>query len=131
MVLLNIQAWIWMAAEPKRLSRAAATSIRKALAGDGIAITSASLWELAMLLDAGRSRGHGTTESSVARFVESTAVVSPEITPRIAALATMFPDCFPSDPDDRLIPAAARSHGLALVTRDQRIQACPLIRTIW
>lgn len=39
-----------------------------------------SLWGLAMLLDAGRLRGHGATESSVERFVESTAVVIQEIT---------------------------------------------------
>ena len=54
-----------------------------------------------------------------------------EITPAIAALSTQFPDEFPHDPADRLIAATARTEGLALVTRDERIRASTLVRTVW
>jgi PIN domain nuclease of toxin-antitoxin system len=53
------------------------------------------------------------------------------ITPEIAALATQFPDDYPRDPVDRLIGATARAEGLALVTRDESIRTCPLLKTIW
>ena len=55
----------------------------------------------------------------------------PRITPEIAALATAFPADFPSDPVDRLIGATARSLGLPLVTRDQRILDSSLLKTVW
>jgi len=58
-------------------------------------------------------------------------VVVHEITPEIAALATAFPDDFSSDPAERLIPATARSLGLQLVTRDQRMLESRLLKTIW
>jgi len=32
---------------------------------------------------------------------------------------------------DRIIAATARTHGLPLVTKDQRLQESPLLRTIW
>jgi len=49
----------------------------------------------------------------------------------IAALATAFPAGFPSDPADRLIGATARSLGLPLVTRDQRMSESKILKTIW
>ena len=49
----------------------------------------------------------------------------------IAALATQFPEDFPRDPADRLIAATARAEGLTLVTRDERIRASALVRTVW
>jgi PIN domain nuclease of toxin-antitoxin system len=54
-----------------------------------------------------------------------------EITPVIAALSVQFPDDFPRDPADRLIAATARAEGLTLVTRDERIRASTLVRTVW
>lgn len=84
-----------------------------------------------MLFNAGRIRAPGTVESSVRSIVDETAVVVHEITPEIAALAIAFPDGFSSDPADRLIGATARSLGLPLVTRDQRMSECVLLKTIW
>ena len=53
------------------------------------------------------------------------------ITPEVAALAWQFPDDFSRDPADRLIAATARAEGMALVTRDERIRRCALVKTIW
>lgn len=64
-------------------------------------------------------------------FLEATGAAIREISPKIAALATQFPDDYPKDPADRLIGATARAEGLSLVTRDEAIRASPLIRTIW
>ena len=49
MILLDTHVLLWLAAEPARLSRAAASAIRRALRSGGIAIASISLWEIAAL----------------------------------------------------------------------------------
>ena len=131
MILLDTHVWVWLAMDSKRLSRAALASIRRALQSGGVSIASISLWELALLFDQRRIRAPGTIESSVRAMVEATAVVVHEITPEIAALATSFPDEYPQDPADRLIGATARSLGLPLLTRDQRILESNVLRTIW
>ncbi len=53
------------------------------------------------------------------------------ITLDIAILTTHFPLDFPNDPADRIIAATARAEGLPLVTADQRMLNCPLLKTIW
>ncbi len=131
MILLDTHAWVWLALEPKRLSRSALAAIRRAIDSGGLSIASISLWEVAALFDQVRIRSPGTIESSVRSLVEDTAVTIHEITPEIAALATAFPDGFSADPADRLIAATARSLGLQLVTRDQRMLDSNLLKTIW
>ena len=131
MILLDTHVRAWLTADPRRLSRAAAAAIRRAIESGGISFASVSLWELATLFARGHLRAPGTIESSVRSVIEKTGVIIHEITPEIAALATAFPDDYPQDPADRLIGATARSLGLALVTRDQRVLDSKLLETIW
>jgi PIN domain nuclease of toxin-antitoxin system len=130
-IILDTHVLVWLAGDAERLSRPATAAVRKALASGGLAIASITLWELAMLFTRGRLRGQGTIESSIRTIVDATGVTVREITPEIAALATQFPHDFPADPADRLIAATARSEGAPLVTSDERIQASPLVKTIW
>ena len=131
MILLHTPVWVWLAIEPKRLSRRATTANRKATESGGISVASISLWELGMLFANGRLRAPGTVETSVRSVVENTGVIVHEISPEISALSTMFPNTFPRDPADRLIGATARSLGLPLLTKDQRILDSGLLKTIW
>ena len=131
MILLDTHVLVWLAAEPARLSRAAAAAIRRALRSGGIAIASISLWEMAALFAKGRLRSRGTTEASLEAIVAATGVSLREITPTIAALATQFPADFSADPADRLIAATARAEGLTLITRDERMRSSALVRTVW
>lgn len=117
--------------DSKRLSRPALAAVRRAAESGGISIASISLWELATLFDHGRIRAPGTVESSVRAVIDGTSVIVHEITAEIAALATAFPREFSADPADRLIAATARSLGLPLVTRDQRMLESSLLKTIW
>jgi PIN domain nuclease of toxin-antitoxin system len=117
--------------ERKRLSRAAESALRRARSSDGLAMASISLWEMASLFARGRIQTYGTIEASLRQILETVGVVVKPITQEIAILATQFPENYPRDPADRLIGATARAEGLALITQDERIRSCPLLRTIW
>jgi PIN domain nuclease of toxin-antitoxin system len=128
-ILLDTHVLFWAVDDSKRLSRAAASEIRRARRAGGVAISAISLWELSWLLATARIQSYGPVEASLRLMVEGVTVRP--ITPEIAALATQFPDDYPRDPADRLIGATARAEGLTLVTRDERIRRSPLIRTVW
>lgn len=131
MILLDTHVLVWMTTDPERLSRAAEREVRKARRAGACAISSISLWELALLFEKGRLRGSGSIESSIRQITDDVAVQVLEINADIAALATTFPETYPKDPGDRLIGATARSLGLTLITQDERILSSPLIRTVW
>jgi PIN domain nuclease of toxin-antitoxin system len=128
-ILLDTHALVWAVAEPKLLSKAATAAIRKAQKEGGLAIAAITLWELAMLVACGRIQAYGTVDSSVRLLTEGVAVKP--ITPEIASLAAQFPSDYPQDSADRLIGATARAEGIALVTRDGKLRASPLLQTIW
>jgi PIN domain nuclease of toxin-antitoxin system len=128
-ILLDTHVLVWAREDAKELSRSAASAIRRANRGEGLAVSAITLWELALLLSRGRIQGHGTIEESIRILVEGVAVRP--ITREIATLATMFPQDYPGDPVDRLIGATARAEGWTLITRDENIRRSPLLRTVW
>ena len=89
------------------------------------------MWELALLFARGALRSHGTLESAVENLLARSSVVIMPITPEVAGIAAQFPDDYPKDPADRLIGATAMAEGIALITRDERIQKHFRIKTIW
>jgi len=130
-ILLDTHVVVWAAIEPKRLSRAASSALLRARRGDGLAMASISLWEMASLFTRRRIETYGTIEASMRQVLETVGIVVKPITPEIALLAAQFPESYPRDPGDRLIGATARAEGLALVTQDERIRSSPLLKTIW
>lgn len=79
----------------------------------------------------GRLSPRGTPETWLSELIETSGVIVKDLTCTIAVLSTQFPRDFPSDPADRLIAATARAEGLTLVTRDSRIRASTLLKTVW
>jgi PIN domain nuclease of toxin-antitoxin system len=131
LILLDTHVLAWLVVEPERLSRAAASAIRRARSSDGLAIADITVWELAFLFARGLLRAHSTVENAVQNLLARSGVVVKPITAEIAAIAAQFPDDYPKDPSDRLIGATALSEGLALVTRDERILSYARLKTIW
>ena len=131
MILLDTHALAWLVAEPERLSRPAASAIRRARISDGVAIASITVWELALLFARGILRTHSTVEAAVQNLLTRSGVVIVPITAEVAAIAAQFSDDYPKDPADRLIGATALAKGMGLVTRDERIRAYHRLKTIW
>ncbi len=131
MILLDTHVLVWLVGQPEKLSKAAASAIRRARSSDGLSIADVTIWELAVLLSRGVLQSGGTVENTLRNLLGRSGVSIKPITPEIAALATQFPIDYPRDPIDRLIGATARAEGLALVTRDEGIRKSPLLKTIW
>jgi len=129
MILLDTHVLVWSQTEQRRLSRASASAIRRSRTSGSLAISAISMVEIASLMERGRLRIHGSIESVIAQFTDDVTVLP--ITREIAVFTAYFPPDFSRDPSDRIIAATARAEGIPLVTADQRIQACPLVKTIW
>ena len=89
MIILDTHVLVWMASDPKRLSKKATDAIREARQKSGVAIAAITLWELAWLAENGRVQVVGSVESFVRETV-ARVIVRP-ITPEIAALAVQLP----------------------------------------
>ena len=120
---------IWLAGSPTTLSRVAHDAIVGARKSEGLAISGATLYELAWLLEHRRL----PLDTPVAPFlaeVESSFIVLP-ITAKVAQLAAALPDSFPADPMDRLIAATALDQGMPLITRDKAIRRSKAVPVVW
>jgi PIN domain nuclease of toxin-antitoxin system len=130
-ILLDTHVLVWLVSDSSRLSRPAVRELRKAERNGELAISSITLWELALLYQRGRLRASGSIESSIRIILEKSRVEVIEISPEIAALTATFPESYSKDPADRLIGATARALGLTLITQDERILSSPLVRSLW
>jgi PIN domain nuclease of toxin-antitoxin system len=129
MILLDTHVLVWSLTEDRKLSRVAGSAIRRSRTSGSLAISAISMVELVGLIERGRIRIHDSIERIIANFTNEVAVLP--ITREIAVFTAQFPSDFPRDPSDRIIAATARAEGIALVTADERIRACPLVKTIW
>ncbi len=129
MIVLDTHAWLWWAAEPKRLSAPARAAIDRA---SSIGVSTLSAWEVAMLV----VRGRITLDREVGLWVRQAladARVEPLPPSADVAVAAGLLDAksFPGDPVDRLIYATALAAGARLVTRDAAIGAFDPNLTVW
>jgi PIN domain nuclease of toxin-antitoxin system len=127
-VLLDTHVLQWWTAEPRRLSRKAATTIADA---DEVAVSAMSWFELAWLAEHDRIRVAIPVRSWLDQI--AVAVRTAGITPAVAHTAVRLGDDFPGDPADRLIYATAVERGWSLVTKDDALRRYrhPRPITIW
>jgi PIN domain nuclease of toxin-antitoxin system len=128
-ILLDTHVLVWLQREPRKLSRAAESAIRRARHSDTLAVSVMTVVECAMMIKRGRMRSAQSIAATVAELTKSVRVLP--VTWEVAMESAYLPEDFNSDPADRLIVATARAEGIPLVTADERILSCASIKTIW
>ena len=118
MIVLDTHAAIWLAMD-RGLGRQSQRIVEKALSEDRLAVSTISLWELAMLLAKGRLR---TVKSAGEERRKMTAAGIRELplTGDLAILAAEL-EGLDGDPADRIIAATTIAHDATLVTADQKL----------
>jgi PIN domain nuclease of toxin-antitoxin system len=127
LIVLDTHAWVWWAAESKKLSASARAQIE---AANRIGVPAISCWEVAMLvakkrLELDRDVLLWMRQALALPRVEILAL-SPEIASNAATLSG-----FHGDPADRLIVATALILESTLITRDRLIRDWPGVRAHW
>jgi PIN domain nuclease of toxin-antitoxin system len=129
MILLDTHAWIWLAADPSRLSKPAVKLIEKTAKSSELSIASISLWETAMLISKERLSVSLPVADWMEMCVEKTRVSVLPLTARIAVLSTQTG--IHGDPADRIIAATAWFYGIKLLTADKKLRDCTFIICVW
>lgn len=131
MTLLDTHAWVWLVAEPKRLSARARRHLDSEMRGGPLLVSSISVWEVAMLSARGRLALTIGVEDWITHCEALPFLSFVPVGNRIALESVRLP-AFPSpDPADRIIVATALGVGAAIVTADRHIQSYSRIRTVW
>lgn len=117
-LLLDTCATLWlMNGDP--MSRPSRSAIRHAIStGAGIYVSPISAWEIGILVAKGRLRIALSPEAWFDALMELPGMRLAPLTPAVLIASTSLPGPAPRDPADRIIAAAARAFGYALVTRD-------------
>lgn len=131
MLLLDTHTWLWWLSNPESLSKKAARTIDKAIDENAIAISSISVWEVAMLVE--RERLQFNTDYR--DFIENTEKLSfVKFIPAdntILLRSVTLPDFNHKDPADRIIIATANRLSATLITKDERILNYKYVKTLW
>jgi PIN domain nuclease of toxin-antitoxin system len=130
-ILLDTHAWIWWLGQRERLSDAAAAAIDEAVERGEVVVSAISAWEMAMLVERGRLELDWEVEDWVERFAALPLARFEPIDHRIAVAAVHLPPGLHPDPADRIIVATARTLGVPLVTKDERLRRYEYVETIW
>lgn len=126
-LLLDTHVWVWSQERPERLGR----RTRNLLVSSDHAncVCPISTLEIARLLAVGEVALSMPLRDWVNQSLEALAAETVRITHEVAVEAYALPGEFHKDPADRLLVAAARCHGLTIVSADDRILAYPEVRS--
>jgi PIN domain nuclease of toxin-antitoxin system len=130
MILLDTHVMVWLlAADDQLSSNARAAILQCRMAGESLAFSPVSAFEIVYCASRGRIPLNASVEDFMAAF-ESLLELVP-LTAEIAICAANLPDPFRGDPIDRMIAATAIVNGCTLITRDQKIREAGVCKTLW
>lgn len=118
-LLVDTQCWLWMLADPDRLSRRARRLIGR---GDAeLYLSAASAWEIAIKWSLGKLRLPADPAEYVPSRVEQSGVSQLPIRHAHALQVARLP-AHHRDPFDRVLIAQASIEDLVLLTADRRLE---------
>jgi PIN domain nuclease of toxin-antitoxin system len=128
--LLDTHVVLWWFERSTRLSRAQQRMLARSNDDRPLGVADTSLWEIALLVEAGRVRLALPLDEWLARATAAPRVGVYPVTPAIASEVIALGSTRGWDPADRIIVATARVLGVPLVTSDTRIIDSKLVPTI-
>ena len=132
MILLDTHALVWWVAEPQRIPAKARRPLDAAVkAGESIAVSSISVWEIAMRVARKRLGFTIDSEIWISRVEALPFLAFVPVDNRIALRSVQLEDFAHRDPADRLIVATALGLGATVVTADRRLRAYKPLATLW
>jgi PIN domain nuclease of toxin-antitoxin system len=114
-VLLDTEVWLWMQADPDRLSEAARRIVEPA--ENELLLSAASSWEIAIKFGLGRLPLPEPPDRYVPDRIRRSGV-TPLVVEHAHALAVASLPNHHRDPFDRLLVAQARLEGVPILTAD-------------
>ena len=114
-MLLDTQVWLWMVAEPERLSQSSRALVRAS--ANELLLSAASVWEIAIKFGLGKLELPDGPEAFVPRLMIRTAVTPLPVHHRHALRVAALP-LHHRDPFDRLLIAQAQLEEVPVMTAD-------------
>lgn len=131
MIVLDTHTLLWWVNDPTILSKAARNAIDTAMKSQAIHVSSISSWEIALLVERGRLRLSLDVRDWICRCEALPFLTFIPVNNAIAVESVRLPDFPHADHADRIIAATALSLGAALITKDDKLQQYPHVKTIW
>lgn len=126
LILIDTHVWIWLNAEPEKLSDSARQRLETE---DQVAISPVSIYETMVAVEKGRLSTELESETLVRRWLAANDILRVPVTDEIGIRARAFPFVH-ADTFDRLIAATAFQIGIPLMTADSNMLSLPWIETI-
>lgn len=131
MIVLDTHTLIWWVNDPATLSKPAKKAIEAAMKSNSVHVSCISSWEIALLVERCRLRLALDVRDWLYRCEALPFLTFVSVSNAIAVESVRLPDFPHADPADRIIAATALSLGAALVTKDDKLQNYPHLKTIW
>jgi PIN domain nuclease of toxin-antitoxin system len=126
-IVIDTHVLLWWANSPHLLSKAADEAVTNA---DAVAVSAITAWEIAVLHRRRRIEMSAHPLPWMRDLEERRDLRVLPVLIEIATLAASLHETL-RDPIDCLIAATALTHGVPLVTKDERIQRSGVVATIW
>ena len=121
-LLLDTHIWLWYAeGTSEQLPSTSVKILDEARRKDGLLVSAISVWEIGALSAKGRIQLSIPLRDWVAKALEVSGIHLTPLDAVTAAESTLLPGHPHGDPADRFLMATARTHGVALATRDEKI----------
>jgi PIN domain nuclease of toxin-antitoxin system len=121
-LLLDTHVWLWYAeGNEERLPPASVKKLDRSRRGEGLRVSSISVWEIGILHAKGRVQLSTPLRDWVRKALTPPGISLLPLDADSAAESTLLPGEPHGDPADRFLIATARTNGLALATRDRDI----------